>query len=279
MKLISIFLFIILFHISLFSQWQHIQTTPAIPYNTVSGWLNFDKTGDGWVKRMYLLDSTQFKIMEQGFSFQTAYTYNFSPGEILAGLNIYSLNADLNNNGSTDFYVLSYAGVTTPARQIVKIFDITTNEIFLIKDNPNYYYSYPILADVDNDGKFEVLIPRYEYPMFSTYQYEIYDLNLVSAPGESERISFQLHQNYPNPFNPSTTIAYTLNTPSLVTLKIYDIQGELIKSITNVEGHSGYNELEWDGINNRGSRQPSGVYFYSLDAGSYRQTKKMLLLK
>jgi photosystem II stability/assembly factor-like uncharacterized protein len=86
--------------------------------------------------------------------------------------------------------------------------------------------------------------------------------------------SFSLSQNYPNPFNPTTIINFHLPVFSNVSLKIYDMLGSEVATLVNEELNSGVYEIEFDGSN-----YSSGVYFYSLSAGSYIETKKMILLK
>ena len=86
--------------------------------------------------------------------------------------------------------------------------------------------------------------------------------------------SFDLEQNYPNPFNPSATIRYSIPNPSTVIIKVYDLLGKEIETLVNEEKLTGTYELSWDASN-----LPSGVYFYRLLAGSFIETKKMILLK
>ena len=86
--------------------------------------------------------------------------------------------------------------------------------------------------------------------------------------------SFNLFQNYPNPFNPSTKITYTIPELSFITLKVYDVLGNEIAKLVNEEKQIGDYEVEFDG-----SELTSGIYFYRLQAGSYFETKKMILLK
>ncbi len=92
---------------------------------------------------------------------------------------------------------------------------------------------------------------------------------------------FVLYQNYPNPFNPTTKIKYDIQAPpnlpkgeALVQLKIYDILGREISTLVNKEQQPGTYEFQFDGSN-----LPSGVYFYRLQAGSFSDTKKLVLLK
>ncbi|MBS4034202.1 MAG: T9SS type A sorting domain-containing protein [Ignavibacterium sp.] len=95
----------------------------------------------------------------------------------------------------------------------------------------------------------------------------------VSAP-----IEFTLEQNYPNPFNPSTTIKYSIPELSFMTIKIYDVLGSELAILVNEEKPVGSYELSWSAVN-----LSSGVYFYQLSAkggaGSYLETKKMILIK
>jgi hypothetical protein len=101
--------------------------------------------------------------------------------------------------------------------------------------------------------------------------------------------SFELFQNYPNPFNPSTKIKFTIPASSLnpfskgegtfVTLKVYDILGNEIVTLVNKELTAGEYEVEFTVAQVSRPDITSGVYFYQLKAGSFIQTKKMVLLR
>jgi len=91
---------------------------------------------------------------------------------------------------------------------------------------------------------------------------------------KNELTGFNLHQNYPNPFNPSTTISYSVPELSFVTLKVYDVLGNEILTLVNEEIPIGSYEVEFSA-----TVLPSGIYFYRLQAGSFVETKKMVLLK
>ena len=88
-----------------------------------------------------------------------------------------------------------------------------------------------------------------------------------------------LYQNRPNPFNPATTIAFTLPKRAHVDLSIYDIEGKLVKTLTDGPLEAGYHESAWDGTDIRGNPAVSGVYFYRLKAGKQVLTRKLVLLK
>lgn len=91
--------------------------------------------------------------------------------------------------------------------------------------------------------------------------------------------SFSLSQNYPNPFNPSTHIKFSLPERSVARLDIFDLLGREIKGLGETVYSAGEHELVWDGTDELGRGAASGVYFYRLTAGSYQQSRKMVLLK
>jgi len=87
-------------------------------------------------------------------------------------------------------------------------------------------------------------------------------------------------RNFPNPFNPSTKIEFTLPVKGQVELKIYNVRGELVKTLLNeVRDAKTTHSVIWDGSNSAGQSVSSGVYFYSLKAGSYEKMEKMTLVK
>jgi len=87
-------------------------------------------------------------------------------------------------------------------------------------------------------------------------------------------INFALNQNYPNPFNPTTTISYTLPFKASITLNVYDILGKEVIKLVQETKDAGIYKASFDANN-----LPSGVYYYTLRAGNFVQTRKMLLLK
>jgi Ca-activated chloride channel family protein len=93
---------------------------------------------------------------------------------------------------------------------------------------------------------------------------------------------FALHQNYPNPFNPTTTISYQLSAGKdqyFVTLKIYDALGRLVKVLVEGQQVPGIHQIIWDGTDINGKAVVSGIYFYTIQAGDFRMTKKMVLMR
>jgi hypothetical protein len=88
---------------------------------------------------------------------------------------------------------------------------------------------------------------------------------------------FALHQNYPNPFNPVTSLRYDLPEDGLVNITIYDMMGRKVKTLVNSSQIAGFKSIQWNTTNNTG--HSAGLYLYTIEAGQYRQTKKMVLLK
>jgi len=88
-----------------------------------------------------------------------------------------------------------------------------------------------------------------------------------------------LQQNYPNPFNPTTTIAYSLPEASKVRLDIYNVKGQLVKTLINGEMPAGMHSVVWDGRDMNNTAVASGVYFYRVSCPKVTQTKRMLLMK
>jgi photosystem II stability/assembly factor-like uncharacterized protein len=90
---------------------------------------------------------------------------------------------------------------------------------------------------------------------------------------------FALYQNYPNPFNPSTVIGFDLAARTKVTLRIFNILGQEIRTLVNSELAAGHNTVSWDGRNNNGVPVNSGIYIYQIQAGSFRDAKKLAFVR
>ena len=88
-----------------------------------------------------------------------------------------------------------------------------------------------------------------------------------------------LHHNYPNPFNPVTTLRYDLPEDAMVSITIYDMMGRIVKTMVNDDQTAGHKSIQWNATNNVGQPVSAGLYLYTIEAGEFRQTKKMVLLK
>ena len=92
-------------------------------------------------------------------------------------------------------------------------------------------------------------------------------------------ITYLLHQNYPNPFNPITSLRYDLPEDGIVNITVYDIMGRIVKTLVNNSQTAGYKSIQWNATNDRNEVVSAGLYLYTIQAGEFRQTKKMVLLK
>ena len=104
-------------------------------------------------------------------------------------------------------------------------------------------------------------------------------MNETTIVSESAPVAFAVSQNFPNPFNPTTTINYTVPNSGFVTLKIYDILGRHVATLIDGAQSAGSYNAVWNATDLNGNTVSNGVYFYTVQAGRHRATKRMLLLK
>ncbi|SVD65432.1 uncharacterized protein METZ01_LOCUS418286, partial [marine metagenome] len=101
----------------------------------------------------------------------------------------------------------------------------------------------------------------------------------VSILDETFPLIYRLHSAYPNPFNPVTTLNYDLPENELVNITIYDMMGRVVNTLINDQQTAGYKSIQWNATNNTGQSVSTGLYLYTIEAGKFRQTKKMVLMK
>ena len=102
---------------------------------------------------------------------------------------------------------------------------------------------------------------------------------ILGLDNENVPTKFLLHQNYPNPFNPITTLRYNLPKDTFVRITVFDMSGNAIKTLVNTIKNAGFNSEQWNATNNQEHTVSSGVYFYTIQAGNFIDTKKMILIK
>jgi len=132
-------------------------------------------------------------------------------------------------------------------------------------------HAYIIWADGRSSGKTEIL---------GLYAQKVSGTNAVSDNSAPSLQSLSVQQNYPNPFNPETTISFTLkdNTPSLK-LKIYNIKGQLVKTLYNGALPKGQHHYVWNGTDESDKQVGNGIYFYSVSNEKDTRIRKMVLMK
>ncbi len=122
-----------------------------------------------------------------------------------------------------------------------------------------------------------VLAAESAYAAFALDQLQKTNSRVVAVDptvGVSPPATSSLFQNYPNPFNPSTTIQYAMPIRSHITLTVYNTLGQIVKELVNGEVEAGYHEVKFDA-----SGLASGVYLYRMQAGSFVETRKLILLR
>jgi len=104
-------------------------------------------------------------------------------------------------------------------------------------------------------------------------------VSIVGDDFSNAPIKYSLNNNYPNPFNPLTTISYYLPKDEFVNVNIYNASGKLVRELVSSKQNLGVKSIRWDATNNSGQPVSAGLYLYTIQAGDFRQTKKMVLLK
>ena len=107
------------------------------------------------------------------------------------------------------------------------------------------------------------------------------DAVVTDAPTDRPTVptNYLLAQNYPNPFNPTTQILFSIPQNERVTLSIFNVLGQRIATLVDGLLTQGTHVVTWNGRDNRGMQLPSGVYFYTLKAAGFTESKRMLMLK
>lgn len=177
------------------------------------------------------------------------------------------------------FLVIKYTGGTTPPYPSLFTTDETDttdtcDAWFLWHEDSTFYEWYNTWDS-----------PVLGYPIMRTTGDTRYNA-VEEEEGSITPKDFELYQSYPNPFNSSTLIRYTVHgsqftvrSPIPITLKIYNILGQEVRTLVDEPKMAGDYEVVWDGKNEKGKDLASGIYFYQLKAGDLTQTKRMALLK
>jgi hypothetical protein len=184
------------------------------------------------------------------------------PEGVLASLEDNTVEVTWNESIDEDFQYFVIEKTVNNVEEFIE-----TSDAFFLDENylSNAVHSYRI-ASVDHAGN------QSEYS-------DVVEVAVLGIDGELIPAVFTLYQNYPNPFNPTTQIKYDLPKDAMVTINIYDVLGRMIKSLLNDNQTAGYHSLQWDATNDIGEGVSAGMYIYTIQAGEYQSTKKMVLLK
>ena len=159
-------------------------------------------------------------------------------------------------------------------------------------DRYHTHMCYMEYTDEDTDGNG---YPQHEFtPEISYYQTPNMGVSdqrckAMSSPIEPDAVleldieeipsSFTLYDNYPNPFNPSTTIDYDIASDQFVSIIIYDVMGRTVNILVNQYQKAGYKSVQWNATDLNNKPVSGGMYIYVIQAGNFRETKKMIVLK
>ena len=125
-----------------------------------------------------------------------------------------------------------------------------------------------------------VSVPLEESPYNRDIYYTIEFMPSVSIENEPKiPDGFKLSQNYPNPFNPSTTISFEVPYLSNIEILVYNIHGQLIRSLLNEKKGPGSYKVSWDGLDNSGNSVSSGTYIYQITGDTFKDAKQMKLVR
>ena len=159
-------------------------------------------------------------------------------------------------------------------------------------DNNNNYIS--------NSYLFNILSEMVDGPIFSVPHEIHWSVKAIDGIDESSEVSnlfyivfndyleienetiaesFKVFSAYPNPFNPFTSLRYDLPNDGLVNITIYDMMGRIVKTLVNSSQTAGFKSVQWNATDVRNEPVSAGLYLYTIQAGEFRQTRKMLLLK
>ena len=265
------------------------------------GTQNFEKTGLGQVKGSVIVgDLDGNESVEIIFANANGDLYvtdtagndlaNF-PMNIGAGTEATPILANMNNSGSVDIVIgdndgllhsIDLNGVETANFPVPLGSTIKASATF---------------GDIDGDGDLEIAVPNQSSYILVDYKnttgsrlWECFKKNtsrtgvasqyITSAPNNEVPVfTTKLGNNYPNPFNPSTTVSFSVKESGNAKLEIYNVKGQLIKTLLNDTVSQGYHAVTWNGTDDKGQNVSSGLYLYKLTAKNYKSMKKMIMVK
>jgi hypothetical protein len=135
--------------------------------------------------------------------------------------------------------------------------------------------TFKVLREFEDNARFEIADGLVVDPSDLTNQVVVLGaLDIQSTPTE-----FALLQNFPNPFNPETTIKYNLAEGADVRLRIYNIVGQVVRTLVAERQSAGRYQVRWEGTDDRGMTVSSGIYFYQISTGKFQDVKRLMLLK
>ncbi len=147
--------------------------------------------------------------------------------------------------------------------------DSLTNLAIFTIPAANYDYCVLVLNDTSTTNS----------SIYSSDTTSVFSLGVSADDHTITPHDFSLSQNYPNPFNPTTQIDFTVPFTSDVTIQVFNVMGQVVRTLADSRYSGGLHTITWDGLSDAGSTVGAGLYFYRMTAGDFVQTQKMLLMK
>lgn len=253
--------------------WDFVQVVPVHPemnvYNVVVPTL-YDKVGEDiyW---------TGFIVTAIGYD-----SYNFWNSNIKAGWsednNPPEVPTDLSGAGTGSSIVLNWREVTNEKVKYYTVYRKTASTEYVTAG----YAAMPEYVDeeVSLSEEYTYSVTATDFGLNESGQSDPVTV-AATAIGEEAEVptEFALKANYPNPFNPETTLEFALPKTSQVILTIYNLTGQRVRELVHSEYPPGYQRVIWDGRDQFGNPVSSGVYIYTLKAGTFSKTRKMILMR
>ena len=166
----------------------------------------------------------------------------------------------------------------------VLVYDLDNNPIAYSTTNSNGEYAVTFLAETE----YNLNITKRSYETYEatvnpgqqTSENAVLNTLEVTPNNNEETTMVNVSMsNYPNPFNPETTISYSLDKNAQVTISVYNVLGQKVKTLVNDNRVSGTHSVVWNGTDSNNNKVSSGIYFYKLTSGTVSDTNKMILMK
>ena len=263
--------YLVIFIFLLFNHSSFAQVTQLWAAN--SSTIDLTQYSDGKIKYYCVPEISTLKVYNAD-DFQLEYTINIDPDDFP-----YQLIPDMNSNGHDE---ILFEGTNSGGDNIVKIVDLGTQDLIYVWGETGSDYYFQNMHQAANSSELRVQLFKNVNGMLA--ESSIYSLGISpsgnqEAPNKVHSDGFRLNQNYPNPFNSSTMISYKIESPGVVNLKIFDVNGKLVRDYSQSKDTKGTYYVHWNGRNNNGERVASGVYLYAIENQGMTSAKKMILLK
>ena len=235
------------------------KVSPLVNKDTVIAWQNIAPTTFNWVSTASdTINISKSNLMD-------TYELKWSESEDVDGDTInYLLYARTGVNPAEEVYDTTSTSLPIPYQEFLQ----KTFEQIPMLSRATVKFSVSA-----TDGKDTVKVTGDDRVVFvNRYEY-------LSTENEGIPTEFALHENYPNPFNPSTTLRFDLPEVNDITLTIYNMLGQEVRTFNMNDTPAGYHSIKWDATNDFGDSVGAGVYLYQLRANQYVETRKMVLLK